>query len=179
MNAIDGVFHFGVIALAVDRYPLAKVAAANQRQHPVAFSDGHKDFVEHLIDALDDPAIVALMLGGIGACAQLTFRRGFDQPAGLSDQSLYIIDAIVQVVLDLVEVAVVVVGDPGRNVALGNPVNVLSGNIERADDRVQRGVYALDYFTVVALMLGGVGASGQLALDGGLRSTHWCRRPAR
>ncbi len=96
-----------------------------------------------------------------------------------ADQRVNGVDAGVQVVLDLVEVAVVVVGDLGRNVALRDPVNVLSGNIERADDRIQRGVYAIDDLTVIALMLGGVGASGQLAFDGGLRPTDWCRRPAR
>ncbi len=93
----------------------------------------------------------------------------FDQHTGVADQRVNGVDAGVQVVLDLVEVAVVVVGDLGRNVALGDAVDVLGRNIERADDRVQRGVYALNDFAVVALMLGGVGASGQLAFDGGLR----------
>ena len=43
--------------------------------------------------------------------------------------------------------------------------------LQRADDRVQRGVDALDNFAVVALVLAGVGACGQLAFYRSLDST--------
>ena len=81
MYAVDGVFHFGVIALAVDFHLLAKVAAANQREHAVAFADRQQDGVQHLVDALDDLAVFALVLGGVGAGVQLAFRRRLDQAA--------------------------------------------------------------------------------------------------
>ena len=116
-----------------------------------------------------DFAEVALVLAGVGARSQLALDGGFGQHAGVGDQRVHGIDAGVQVVLDLVEVAVVVIGDPGRNVALRDPVNILGRDIERANDRVQRGVDAFDDFAEVALVLAGVGARGQLALDGGLR----------
>ena len=127
------------------------------------------DRVQRVVDAFDDLAEVALMLAGIGAGGQLAFDGGFGQHAGVGDQRVHGVDAGVQVVLDLVEVAVVVVGDPGWNVALGDAVDILGRNIERADDRVQRGVDAFNDLSEVALVLGGIGACGQLAFDGGLR----------
>ena len=68
-----------------------------------------------------------------------------------------------------IEVAVVGVGDLGRNVALADPVHVVGGYIQWPDDRVQAIVHALHDLAVVALVLGGVGACGQLAFNGGLR----------
>ena len=67
-----------------------------------------------------------------------------------------------------VEVAVVGVGDLGRDGALGDLVDVVGGHIQRPDDRIERVVDALDDLAEVALMLGGVGAGGELALHGGL-----------
>ena len=43
------------------------------------------------------------------------------------------------------------------------------GDVERPDDGVERVIDALHDARVVALMPGGVGAGGQLALDGGAR----------
>ena len=88
MHAVDGVLHFGVIALAVNFHPLAKIAAANEREHAVAFADGQQDFVEHLVDALDDLAIIALVLACVGARRELPVRRSLDQAAGLGTSAL-------------------------------------------------------------------------------------------
>ena len=108
------------------------------------------------------------MFGGVGAGGELAFHGRLGQHAGIGDERIDSVDAGVQVALDLVEVAVVVVGDPGRNVALRNPVDILGGDIQRAYDRVERGVDAFDDFAEVALMFGGVGARSQLALHGRL-----------
>ena len=73
------------------------------------------------------------------------------------------IDAGVQVVLDGVEVALVVVRDLGRNHSFGDLVDVFGGDIQRSDNRIQRGIDALDDLAIIALMVADVGASGQLA----------------
>ena len=70
----------------------------------------------------------------------------------------------VQVVLDGVEIAVVGVGDLRRNIALRDHVHIARGHVQRPDHRVQRFVHALDDLPVIALMLAGVGAGGQLAV---------------
>ena len=87
---------------------------------------------------------------------------------GVGDQRVDGVDAGVEVVLDGVEVAVVVVGDLGRDVALGDLVDIVGGDVQRPDDRVERVVHALDDLAVVALMLGGVGAGGKTSFHGGL-----------
>jgi hypothetical protein len=48
-------------------------------------------------------------------------------------------------------------------------VDVAGGDVERVDDRVERVIDALDDFLEVALMLRGVGARRELAVDGGSR----------
>ena len=137
------------------------------------------DRVEGVVDALHDLAEVALVLGGVGAGGELAVHGGLGQHAGVGDQRVDGVDAAVEVVLDLVEVAVVGVGDLGRDVALGDPVDVVGGHVQRADDGVEGLVDALDDLAEVALVLGGVGAGGELAFDGGLRRACRRRRPAR
>ena len=104
------------------------------------------DGVERVVDALDHLAEVAL-----DTCRRRRWRRRCRRRSCASrharhvgDQGVDGVDALVQVVLDLVEVAVVVVGDLGGDVALGDPVDVLGGHVQRADDRVERVVDAVD-----------------------------------
>ena len=47
-------------------------------------------------------------------------------------------------------------------------IDVVGGHVQRPDDGVERVVDALDDLAEVALMLGGIGAGGELALHGGL-----------
>jgi hypothetical protein len=89
--------------------------------------------------------------------------------AGVGDQRIDRVDAGVEVVLDGVEVTAVAVGDLRRDVALGDAVDVVGGDVERVDHGVQRVVDALDDLAEVALVPGGVGALGEVAVDGGLR----------
>jgi hypothetical protein len=89
------------------------------------------------------------------------------------------VDADVQVVLDLVEVAVVGVGDLGRDVALRDAVHVLGGHVQRLDDVVQRQVEAFDDLAEVALVLGRVGAHRQLAFQHRLHQSDHAVGPAR
>ena len=132
--------------------------------------------VEGLVDTLDDLAVVALMLGGVGAGGQLAFDRGFYQQAGIGHQRGDVVDAGIQVVLDFVEVALVGVGDPGRDIALRDAIHVFGRHVQRPDDRVEGLVHAFDDLAVIALVPGGVGAGGQLAFDRGLHQQVGVRR---
>ena len=178
-DVVHGLLHLLVVALVGLRDQFVDLAVGDLGQNAVAFADGQQDGIQHLVDALDDLAVVALVLGGVGAGGQFAFRRRLDQHAGLGHQRVDGVDAVVQVVLDLVEVAVVGVGDLGRDVALGDAVHVLGGDVQRADHRVQRLVDALDDLAVVALVLGGIGAGGQLAFHGAFVSSARRRPPAR
>ena len=129
--------------------------------------EGPDDRVEGVVDALDDAEVVALVAAGVGAGGQAPVDGGGGEHLGVCDERVDGVDAGVEVVLDLVEVAVVAVGDAGRDVALGDAVDVLGGHVEGPDDRVEGVVDALDDAEVVALVLGGVGAGCELALHGG------------
>src|ERR1039458_6552582 len=72
-----------------------------------------------------------------------------------------VVDAVVEVVLDLVEVAVVAVGNLRRDVALRDAVHIFGGDVQRPDHRVQGLVHALDNLAILALVLRCIGAGGQ------------------
>ena len=108
------------------------------------------------------------MLGGIGAGGQLAFHGGDAEQVGVGHEGVHGVHALVEVVLDLVEVAVVLVSDLGGDVALGDAVHVAGGHVQGADDGVEAVIHALHDLAVVALVLGGVGAGGQLAFHGRL-----------
>ena len=63
------------------------------------------------------------MLAGVRPGGQFAFHRGLRQHVRIRYQRVYRVDAGVQVVLDGVEIAVVVVGDPG---AESRPCEILS-----------------------------------------------------
>jgi hypothetical protein len=65
-------------------------------------------------------------------------------------------DERVQIIFDLVEIAVVGVGDLGGNVAFADPLHVVGGNVERSDDGLEHGVDAANDFRVGALELLGL-----------------------
>ncbi|MPM62075.1 hypothetical protein SDC9_108941 [bioreactor metagenome] len=109
------------------------------------------------------------MTAGIGAGGELALDGGPGQHDGVGDQGVDGVDGGVEVVLDGVEVAVVVVGDARRDGALGDAVDIVGGDVERADDGIEGGIDAFDDLAIVALVTAGVGAGGQLALDRGLR----------
>ena len=66
--------------------------------------------------------------------------------------------------LIVVEIAVVVVGDFRRDIALGDAIDVIGGHVQGADDGVERVVDALNDFAEIALMLVGIGAGGELSV---------------
>ena len=70
-DVIHGLLHLLVVALV-------GFAVGNLGQNAVSFADGQQDGVQHLVDALDDLAEVALVLCGIAAGGQLAFCGRFD-----------------------------------------------------------------------------------------------------
>ena len=172
---LEGEEVAAVLAFQAD----AHVVPAERVDHFLDVVQRRDDRVERLVDALDDLAEVALMLGGVGAGGELALHRRRREHVGVGDQRIHGVDAGVEVVLDGVEVAVVAVGDLGRDRALGDLVDIIGGDVQRPDDRVERVVHALDDLAEVALVLGGVGAGGELALHGGAREHVRRRRPAR
>ena len=165
---MTGLLHFFVVALVGFGDQFVDLAVGDLGQNAVAFADRQQDGVEHLVHALENPAVIALVLARVGACGEFAICRCLDQQSGLVHQRLDVIDAGVEVVLDFVEVAVVAVGDLGRDVALGDTVHVLGRYVQRTNHRVQRGIDALHNLAVVALVLAGFGACPELALDSSL-----------
>ena len=108
------------------------------------------------------------MLGRIGTRCQLAFDGRFGQDRRIGDQRVDRVDAGVEVVLERIEVAVVAVGDLGRNRALGDLVDVVGGHVERPDHRVECGIDTLDDRLKITLVLGRVGPRFKLAFDRGL-----------
>ncbi len=107
-------------------------------------------------------------LGGIGAFVELAVGGGLDDHVGFGQQVVHHLDHVVEVGLDDVEVAVVVVGDDRRDVALRDAIDVIRGDVERPDHRVERVVDALDdLLRKSPWCLAGIGAGGQFAVDGG------------
>ncbi len=57
------------------------------------------------------------MFAGISAGGQLAFNCGLDQQVGIGHQRVHRVNAGVEIVFDLIEIAVVAVSDAGRNIA--------------------------------------------------------------
>ena len=109
---------------------------------------GADEGVDQLVDPADQFAPAAGKLRRVAARLQLAVLGGLDQRVRLGQQAVHHVDAGVEVVLDLVEVAVVGVGDLRRDVALGDPVHVLGRDVDGCDEGVDQLVHAFDYGAV-------------------------------
>ena len=74
------------------------------------------------------------MLGGVCTGVELAFDSCLGQHSSIANQHVHCVDALVQVVLDLVEITLVLVSDLLRNIALGDPVYVLGCHVQRSYD---------------------------------------------
>ena len=126
------------------------------------------DGIHGSVYSLDDAAEVALVAGRIGAGGQLAGNGALGEHVGVIDEGIDGDDADIEVVLDLVEVAAILVGDGRGDVALGDAFHVFPGHVERADDGIQRGVHAFDDLTVRALEGVCVTACSESPFHGGL-----------
>ena len=163
-GAVQGVLDLGEVPGRLALHARAQVVVGQALQHRRRLVDGGDDGVERGVDAFDDLAEVALVPGRVGAGRELTRHRGRRERAGVLDQRVDRVDAGVEVLLQRIEVAVVVLGDLRGDRALGDPVHIVGGHVERDDDRVERRVDALDDRAEVALVPGRVGAGRELAL---------------
>ncbi len=151
----------GIVANDLD----GEVSPRHLVEHLANFGERADHRVERGIHACDDPSEIAPVLARVGAGGQLALDRRFGQHVGVGHQGADGLNALVQVVLDGVEVAIVVIGDFRWNIALADLVHVIGRDIERPDHGIQGGIHALDDLAEVAAMPAGVGAGGQLALD--------------
>ena len=76
------------------------------------------------------------MFAGIRTGSQLAVDCGLCEHSGISDHDIDSIDALVEVVLDFIEIAVVGIGDFWRDVAFRNSVHIFSSDVQRADDGI-------------------------------------------
>ena len=161
----------------LERFKVTVVVRGDGLRHIAAFHGSHNtahvvdradDVVQCFVHAFHDFAEIALVRHGIGTGIQTACHGRFRQHACIGHQLVHGLDTGVQVVLQRVEVAVVRVGDLGRNIAARDVVHILGGHVQRANHRIQRVVHALHDLLVFAMVLRGVGTGGQLALHGRL-----------
>ena len=125
--------------------------------------------IAEIVDPADQFAPAACELARIGPrVASLPSTAASDQFIRFGQQAAHGIDAVVQVVLDFVEIAVVGVGDLRRDVALADPVHIFGRDIDRADKRIAQIVDAADQLSPAAREFGGIAACRQLAFHRGL-----------
>ncbi len=179
MHAVDGLLHLLVVALAGNLDLLPQVAATDQRQNAVAFADGQQDGVQHFVDAFHDARIGALELLGLAALRKLAFTRRLRQPPQFLLQPLQHHGHVVHGLLHLLVVALIGLRDQLVDLAVGDLGQNAVAFADGQQDGVQHFVDALDDLAIVALVLGGVGARGQLALPGRLHQRRRPRPPAR
>ena len=98
---------------------------------------GHDESFDRIVHAADNVAELALELRFVGFGVQFSFSRSSSEIGSFVDQAVDGDDALVEVILEIVEVAVVVVGDPFGNVSLGDAVDACCGHAERNDEGVQ------------------------------------------
>ena len=137
---------------------------------PVHVVGGHvertDDGVERGVDAFDDAAEVAAVLGGVGAGRELAFDRRARERLRIGDQQVHRIDAGVEVVLDDVEIAAIRLDDLLGNLALGDALDIARRDIERRDHRIEQLVHAPDHPGIGALEPARVAARVQPPLLG-------------
>ena len=134
-------------------------------QDPVAFADGDEDGIKNLVNSLVELSPSSGKLVCVASGIEFAFIGCRHQNVSLFQQIVCHIDQDVQVVLDLVEVAIVAIGDLRGYVSLRDAVHILGRNVQGVDHRVEGLVDSFNDLPVIALMLGGICASGELALD--------------
>ena len=169
-------FHGGVeraledvkVALVAPRHHRGEVALGQVLHDLRGLVDRADHEVEGLVDALDDLAVVPLVLVRVRPGLELAFLGGPGEHEGVGHEAVHGLDADVEVGLDHIEVAVVGVGDLGRDRSLGDLVHIGCGHVEGADHGVEGLVDTLDDLAVVPLVLRRVRPGREAALDGGL-----------
>ena len=113
---------------------LAQVAVGDVGQRAGDVFDAGRHFVDRFSDCRENALVLP---GDVGAV--IVDRHALQHVVGLGETT-QTVDARVEVVLQLVEVAVVGVGDLGRDVALGDAVHVLGRDVDRRHEGVNEAV---------------------------------------
>ena len=147
---------------------LREVLFRQPLEHFADVADRHAEAFQGLVQAADNLAVVALEAGVVGASVQFALDGRVGQNLHFADEAGDGVNALVEVVLDLVEVAVVVVGDLRGHVALGDAVDVFGRHVDRGHEGIDQLVHAADQRAPAAAKLLGVSARLQLTVLGGL-----------
>ena len=103
------------------------------------------------------------MLCGVGARGQLSFYRRLGEHVGIGHQGVDVVDAVVEIILDGIEIAVVGIADLAGDDAARDLVDVIGGDVERRNHGVQHGIDAADNVGIRAAELVGLAALGELS----------------
>ncbi len=93
------------------------------------------------------------MLCRVSTGIKSTFYRCIRQNFCIRDQLVHCIYTGIQVILDLIEVAIVRIGNLRRNIALRYAVHILSCHIQRTNNRVKSCIYPFNNLAEITLML--------------------------
>ena len=119
----------------------------------------------HLVNTGGDLLVNAVELAGIDHYIDVAQIMLVRHVADLFHQAGQRSDALVQVLLNDIEVTMVGVADLRRQIALANTIHVFAGDRQWTNHRIQRPVNPLHHLSILAAMLGGVSASRELAFD--------------
>ena len=164
------------VEVVFDSVEVAVVGVGDDRWH-VSLGDplhvlgrhiqGADDGVQGLVKPSHDLSEISLVSGGVGPDGQFSLHRGMDQGAGVGNEGVDIINAVVEVDLDLVEVTVVLGGDLLRDIPLADPVHVGGGHVQGTDDGVQGVVEPGHDPAEIPQVFVGVDPGGELPFRGG------------
>ena len=93
------------------------------------------------------------MFRGVSTGIELTFYSSLNQAIGIAYHQIQGVNALIKVVLDLVEVALIFVRNLLGYVAFADTINILSGNINRGDEGVDQFVNTLQHHFVLTVKL--------------------------
>ena len=125
------------------------------------------DRVQRVVHAFHDLAEIALVFRRVRSCRQFSFHRGAGKHPGIYDHGVHGVDAHVQVVLDVVEIAVVGIRDLGGNISTADTVHIIGCDVERPDDGVQRFVHSFHDLAEIALVFRRIRSCRQLSFHRG------------
>ena len=108
------------------------------------------------------------MPGCVSSGLESALHRSIAEHTGICHKSIYRVNAGIQVVLYLIEVAIVVIGNLRRYVTLTDALHIFGCHIERSDYGIECIVYTLHYSSEISLVLRRVCSRIQSAIHSGL-----------
>src|SRR5579872_605971 len=144
MHAVDRILHPLVVTLALDGDLFAQIAPTDLPKDAIAFTDGHQDGVEHLVDTVDDLAENSLKAIGFAAFFQLSLLAVVDQLGEFGLKTLHDECNIIDVLLHLLMVALVGLGNQFVDPSGSDLAEDAVALADWQQDRIEHLVNALD-----------------------------------